>query len=155
MLMAGLARPNYVALSGSVMEISASVWGGPLVSLCQIAVTLDTTSNRRHSSSGALERLDTGAKLATVARPRRVRRPSLALGKSLKIISLQGVAQSFAAIIAAIGTPAQEPKSRGKSPGWPKGQPRSARTRYPTVKKRASKRKKSQKTWKPLSQVAA
>ena len=75
--------------------------------------------------------------------------------KPQETLSPGRVAQSFAAIIAAIGTPAQEPKSRGKSPGWPKGQPRSARTRYPTVKKRASKRKKSEKTAKPSSQAAA
>ena len=65
------------------------------------------------------------------------------------------VAQSFAAIIAAIGTPTQPPKTRGKSPGWPKGQPRSARTRYPTVKKRVSKKNKTEKTSKPSSPVVA
>ena len=65
------------------------------------------------------------------------------------------VAQSFAAIIASIGTPAQPPKTRGKSPGWPKGQPRSARTRYPTVKKRVSKKKKTEKTSRPSSPDAA
>ena len=65
------------------------------------------------------------------------------------------VAQLFAAIIASIGTPAQPPKTRGKSPGWPKGQPRSARTRYPTVKKRVSKKKKTEKTSKPSSPVVA
>ena len=63
------------------------------------------------------------------------------------------VSQSFGAIIAAIGTPAQPPKTRGKSPGWPKGQPRTPRTRYPTVKKRASKKKKSEETSKPLTQA--
>ncbi len=45
------------------------------------------------------------------------------------------VAQSIAGVLAAIGTPAQPPKPRGKSPGWPEGQPRSRRIRYPTVKK--------------------
>ena len=52
------------------------------------------------------------------------------------------VAQAFGVILAAIGTPAKAPKPRGKSPGWPKGQARSAKVRYPSVKKRASKRKK-------------
>ena len=65
------------------------------------------------------------------------------------------VAQSFAAIIAAIGTPAQAPKPRGKSPGWPQGQARMARPRYPTVKKRTSRKKKSEKTAKPSTQAVA
>jgi DDE superfamily endonuclease len=54
------------------------------------------------------------------------------------------VAQAFASIIAAIGTPAPPPKVRGKSPGRAKGERPSPRPRYPTVKKRASKQKKSE-----------
>ncbi len=53
------------------------------------------------------------------------------------------VAQAFAVILAAIGTPAKAPKPRGKAPGWPKDKPRRPRPRYPIVKKRASRRKKS------------
>ncbi len=53
------------------------------------------------------------------------------------------VAQAFGVILAAIGTPAKAPKPRGKAPGWPKDKPRTPRPRYPTVKKRASRRKKS------------
>lgn len=45
------------------------------------------------------------------------------------------VAQSISGVLAAIGTPAQPPQRRGKSPGWPEGQPRSRRIPYPTVKK--------------------
>jgi len=52
------------------------------------------------------------------------------------------VAQAFAGVLAAIDTPAQPPKPRGKSPGWPPGQPRSRRTRYPVVKKGFNRRKK-------------
>jgi hypothetical protein len=52
------------------------------------------------------------------------------------------VAQSVAAIFTQIGTPAQAPKRRGKSPGWSKGQPRTHRVRAPIVKKRHSQRKK-------------
>jgi hypothetical protein len=52
------------------------------------------------------------------------------------------VAQAFAGVLAAIDTPAQPPKPRGKSPGWPQGQPRSRRTRYPVVKKGFNTRKK-------------
>jgi hypothetical protein len=51
------------------------------------------------------------------------------------------VAQAFASIIAAIGTPAVAPKLRGKSPGRALGQTQPPRTRYPTVKKRAKKQK--------------
>ena len=49
------------------------------------------------------------------------------------------VAQSMAGVLAAIGTPSQPPKPRGKSPGWPEGQPRSRRIHYPTVKKGTAK----------------
>ena len=42
-------------------------------------------------------------------------------------------------IFAAIGTPAQAPKPRGKSPGWTEGQTRTRRIRYPTVKKKHCK----------------
>ena len=52
------------------------------------------------------------------------------------------VAQAFAGVLAAIDTPAQAPKRRGKSPGWPQGEPRSRRTRYPVVKKGFKRRKK-------------
>ncbi|MDX2240034.1 MAG: hypothetical protein NW224_05055 [Leptolyngbyaceae cyanobacterium bins.302] len=48
---------------------------------------------------------------------------------------------AFAAVLAVIGTPAPQPKPRGKSPGWTPGQTRSRRTRYPTVKKRFRKPK--------------
>ena len=56
------------------------------------------------------------------------------------------VSQAFASILAAIGTPAPAPKTRGKSPGRAKGDRPSPRPRYPTVKKRASKRKKSEQS---------
>ena len=55
------------------------------------------------------------------------------------------VAQGFPALLAAIGTPAVDPKPRGKSPGWPQGQPRPKKTRYPVVKKSTAKPKKSAK----------
>ncbi len=59
-------------------------------------------------------------------------------------LSLGRVAQAFASILAAIGTPASAPKRRGKAPGRAQGDRPSPRPRYPTVKKRASKRKKSE-----------
>lgn len=55
------------------------------------------------------------------------------------------VAQGFSGILAAIHSPAVEPKPRGKSPGWPQGQPRQKRTRYPVVKKTTPKLKPSVK----------
>lgn len=54
------------------------------------------------------------------------------------------VAQAFASILAAISTPAVAPKPRGKSPGRAQGHRPPARICYPTVKKRVSKRKKSE-----------
>ena len=47
----------------------------------------------------------------------------------------QRVLQGMGALLTQIGTPARRPKPRGKSPGWPKGQPRERATRYQVVKK--------------------
>jgi len=49
------------------------------------------------------------------------------------------VAQAMGGVLAAIGTPAAQPKTRGKSPGWSQGQARVRRIRYPTVKKSTAK----------------
>jgi hypothetical protein len=64
------------------------------------------------------------------------------------------VAQAFPVILAAIGTPAQAPKPRGKSPGRAQGHQPSPRPRYPTVKKHASKRKQSEKSPKQSEPIA-
>jgi hypothetical protein len=56
------------------------------------------------------------------------------------------VAQSMSALFTQLGTPAQVPKPRGKSPGWIKGQPRTPRVRAPIVKKCYSKRKQPAQT---------
>jgi hypothetical protein len=61
--------------------------------------------------------------------------------KSLTKLTPGRVAQAMPGVLAAIGTPACSPKIRGKSPGWPTGQPRSPRTRYPIVKKGFSRPK--------------
>ncbi|NJK69481.1 MAG: transposase [Microcoleus sp. SU_5_3] len=53
------------------------------------------------------------------------------------------VAQSMLSILVDIGTPTKLPKPRGKSPGWETGKVRTKALRYPTVKKRVSRRKKS------------
>ena len=55
------------------------------------------------------------------------------------------VAQSFPGVLAAIGTPADMPKPRGKSPGWKKGKQRKKKTRYPVVKKTVTRQKKEKK----------
>jgi hypothetical protein len=46
--------------------------------------------------------------------------------------------------LQAIGTPADLPKSRGKSPGWEAGKQRQHRIRYPVVKKTTPKPPKEQ-----------
>lgn len=45
------------------------------------------------------------------------------------------VANGFAALFVALGTPATAVQPRGKSVGWPKGKKRQKRKRYPTMKK--------------------
>ncbi|MGG6298354.1 NF041680 family putative transposase [Leptolyngbya sp. AN02str] len=65
------------------------------------------------------------------------------------------VAQAFASILAAIGTPAVAPKPRGKSPGRAPGHHPPARIGYPTVKKRVSKQKKSEQSLSPPTAATA
>ena len=55
------------------------------------------------------------------------------------------VAQSFIGLLAVIGTPAKNPKPRGKSQGWPKDKKRTKKIRYPIVKKRYSPPPKEKK----------
>jgi hypothetical protein len=50
------------------------------------------------------------------------------------------VLQGLGGLFSQIPTPAREPKSRGKSPGWPKGQARSRQERHKVVKKGKKKR---------------
>ena len=52
------------------------------------------------------------------------------------------VAQSMLALLLDIGTPADPPKSRGKSPGRFKGFKCTPRTRYPVARKTYSRPKK-------------
>jgi hypothetical protein len=53
------------------------------------------------------------------------------------------VCRGMGGVLALIGTPAQEPKARGKSLGWPKGRSRKRRARYPVVKKGQKRKKKA------------
>jgi hypothetical protein len=64
--------------------------------------------------------------------------------KSVTNLTPGRVAQSMAGVFAVIGTPAQPPKSRGKSPGWSIGQPRRRKIRCPIVKKSTTRPKKEQ-----------
>lgn len=64
--------------------------------------------------------------------------------KSVTNLTPGRVAQSMAGVFAAIATPAQPPKSRGKSPGWSTGQPRPRKIRCPIVKKGTTRPKKQQ-----------
>jgi hypothetical protein len=66
--------------------------------------------------------------------------------KSLINLTPGRVAQAMPGVLAVIGTPASSPKPRGKSPGWPTGQSRSPRTRYPIVKKGFSRTNKKSKS---------
>lgn len=50
-------------------------------------------------------------------------------------LTSQRVLQSLKLIFALIGSPARSPKTRGKSPGWPKGTPRTPKKRDKPVKK--------------------
>ena len=52
------------------------------------------------------------------------------------------VRQGWPDIFALIGSPTRPPRTRGKSPGWPAGQPRQPRKRYAVVKKQAKRVKK-------------
>jgi len=52
------------------------------------------------------------------------------------------VLQGLGGLFSQIGTPAREPKARGKSPGWPKGKARTRRERQRVVKKTNKKAKK-------------
>ena len=53
------------------------------------------------------------------------------------------VCSGMAGILAAIGTPAQPPKPRGKSPGWHKGRIRQRKLRCSVVKKSRQRVKKA------------
>jgi hypothetical protein len=52
------------------------------------------------------------------------------------------VLQGLGGLFSQIDTPARPPKARGKSPGWPKGRPRTRRERQRVVKKTNRKAKK-------------
>jgi hypothetical protein len=55
------------------------------------------------------------------------------------------VQQGMVDILGKIGSPAQPPQTRGKSPGWPTGKPRQRKERYKVVKKTATSPKSTQK----------
>ncbi|MFN3308239.1 MAG: transposase [Anaerolineales bacterium] len=57
--------------------------------------------------------------------------------KSQTRLTPQRVRQSLKPIFALIGSPAREPKWRGKPPGWPNGKPRTPKQHHKVVKKGA------------------
>ncbi|MBW4624032.1 MAG: hypothetical protein KME49_00585 [Brasilonema octagenarum HA4186-MV1] len=71
--------------------------------------------------------------LVNVKRSSAVGNRPLPWQKSVTNLTPGRVAQSMGGVFAAIGTPTQPPKSRGKSPGWPTGQPRPRKIRCPMV----------------------
>jgi hypothetical protein len=52
------------------------------------------------------------------------------------------VRQGWPEFFSQVGTPAQAPRTRGKSPGWPKGRARTRPERHPVVKKQRKNTKK-------------
>jgi len=56
------------------------------------------------------------------------------------------VQQGWVALFCTIGSPVSVPKTRGKSPGWPKGKPRQRRERHRVVRKTTKKARASPKT---------
>jgi hypothetical protein len=55
------------------------------------------------------------------------------------------VQQGTVDILGQIGSPAQPPQTRGKSPGWPKGKRRQCKERYQVVKKTTKSPKSAKK----------
>ena len=55
--------------------------------------------------------------------------------KPQRKLTPQRVQQSLPLIFAQFGSPARKPKTRGKSPGWPKGRRRTPKQRFCVVKK--------------------
>ena len=58
--------------------------------------------------------------------------------KPQRKLTPQRVQQSLPLIFAQFGSPARKPKTRGKSPGWPKGRQRTPKQRFPVVKKQSA-----------------
>jgi hypothetical protein len=52
-----------------------------------------------------------------------------------EVVTPRQVRRVMPAILAHLGTPAKEPKARGKSPGWRKGTPRTRPARFAVLKK--------------------
>lgn len=54
---------------------------------------------------------------------------------STRPVTPRQVRRAMAGILAILGTPAQAPKVRGKSPGWSKDRVRTPAPRFPVIKK--------------------
>jgi hypothetical protein len=64
------------------------------------------------------------------------------------------VCQAWQGILARIGTPTEACRSRGRSPGWPKGRPRKPREAFPLVRSEQWKRIRSRRKAVPPGQKA-
>ena len=62
--------------------------------------------------------------------------------KAQTILTPGRVHQAMGGVWAGVGTPAEAPKARGKSPGWPTGRLRTKRPRYVVIKKQKARAKK-------------
>jgi len=130
----GLVRWRH-ALFGQNMATLPQVCGRPLESLRQAEIALDTPTGTTNWPNVGWP--DAVNELAVVAGAWSQDHP-LPWQKH-QVHLTPGRAQGFAAILAVIHT-AGEPKLRGKSPGWPQGQPRQ-RDSLPVVKKVHQNRK--------------
>lgn len=61
--------------------------------------------------------------------------------KAQPVLTPTRVLRGLGAIFAQLGTPAQPPQPRGKSPGWPQGRPRPRPKRYKPIKRGRKKPK--------------
>ena len=65
--------------------------------------------------------------------------------KPQKNLTPYRVAQSMILLLVQMSSPTRQAKTRGKSAGFKTGHSRTKKKRYPIVKKRFSRRKKTQK----------
>jgi hypothetical protein len=64
------------------------------------------------------------------------------------------VQAGVASVLLGIGSPAEAPQTRGKSPGWERGRPRKPSERHPVVRKSARKRRKRAAEGAPVPRAA-
>ena len=144
--MVSLGKCKNFAFSYCLVQVSASLWCRPLVSLCspqRLHWTLPNLRTPEQSErwSDLMPLMSWQLWLAKdIVVETRLPWQSATLN-----LSPGRVAQSMFSVLVEIGTPARSPKPRGKSPGWTRGNTRTKPPRDPTVKKRVTRPKKSPK----------